>query len=68
MLRALWASAYGKLPLNEATEVKGWKDMGWQGNHPATDFRWGKTDWKGEGWEGGREEGGGEGRKSSSGS
>lgn len=37
----LWQAAYPSRPLTPQVEVAGWKEMGWQGNHPASDFRGG---------------------------
>ncbi|CAI5508495.1 unnamed protein product [Closterium sp. Naga37s-1] len=37
----LWEQAYPGRVLTEEVEVAGWKEMGWQGKNPASDFRGG---------------------------
>jgi len=38
-LQALWITVYPGRIMTPENEVEGWKEMGWQGNSPATDFR-----------------------------
>lgn len=38
-LLALWKIAYPDVPLSGFTSEQ-WKEMGWQGSNPATDFRY----------------------------
>lgn len=40
-LDSLWNAVYPGRERTKETEAAGWKDMGWQGNHPASDFRGG---------------------------
>lgn len=42
-LRALWSATYPEKKL-EALISDQWKDMGWQGKDPSTDFRLGSLE------------------------